>query len=514
MIEAEAVSQPISKVAIEQKSARQERNRLIAHLGRVFARRYDIQVLPSRQKGVWACSLDPKTAVEMESYVRGQRRTLDDLPAESFRPKQILYDEQSAQEMSMEQITTLMHHEAGHAKYTDFRLMVEGQKQAKDEGHLPTSFWLTFEGIEDPRVNQLEGEESPAIDRQIRANQARDLQERITEMPIGQRPQMLQFAYNSFHYWLHGKPIPELAGTDVGRVTELARPLLEQYFQNSDPEERKLLQKQIWDISKELEKKDIEQEEMRQMAQQKRQQQGGQNGQGGQPGGAGGQQQEQSGEGQESQSGSGSGGGGQGQESQGAGMPHIPGGSGGGTPQQQSTEMSQQGQESSSRTGGNEGQGKGRKRFLDRLKETIFGSKDKSGSNSQNQGESGQQNRNGGSSEQSQGGDQMKPGSRQNEEFGHDINKPTPKPKPEKLDLSKLSNEELQELRDAINQLTPEQRAELAKKAREAVDEEQKESLKDRLSKLLKLEKNKQTGEYEAILQRVDDKTRKQAFSI
>src|SRR3989338_4566586 len=163
------------------ESERLERRRLIAHLGRVFARRYDIQVLPSRQKGLWACSLDPKVAPEIEKYIIGERDSLDDLPQEAFIPKQIIYDEPSAQEMSLNQITTLLHHEAGHAKYTDFRLMIEDQRQAKDEGHLPTSFWITFEGVEDPRVNSLEGEESPAIDRQIRANQAKDLQDRLTE---------------------------------------------------------------------------------------------------------------------------------------------------------------------------------------------------------------------------------------------------------------------------------------------------------------------------------------------
>lgn len=483
---------------------RWERHRLIAHLGRTFSRRYDLQVLPSRQRGVWACGLDPKITPEIEKYVKGQRDTLDDLSAESFTPKQILYDEQAAQGMTMEQITTLLHHEAGHAKYTDFRFMVEGQKQAKDEGHLPTSFWLTFEGIEDPRVNALEGEESPAIDRQIRANQAKDLQDRLTESPVSQRPQMLQFAYNSFHYWLHGTPIPDLQGTDVGRVTELARPLLEQYFQNSDPEERKVLQKQIWDIAKELEKKDIEQEEMRQMAQQRGQQQKGQSGNGegqqqqgqssdgsgGQPGG--------SGQGQESQGQSGSS---SGQEGQSGGVPNIPGGQGNNSGESNG-QANQQGRESGSQGGNNEGQGKGHKRFLDRLKDSIFGSKNKPNSHQQpsSQDSSGQQSQ--AEKEQGQGS---------GEEYEHSISKPVEKPKPEKLDLSKLSPEELQELKEAIEKLSPEQKAELAKKAREAIDEEQKESLRDKLSKLFKLEKNKQTGEYEAVPQIAGEKAQKQS---
>lgn len=433
--------------------SRQEKNRMIAHLGRVFARRYDIQVLPSGKKGLWATSLDPKVNIELDRYLRGKRESLDDLPPEAFVPKQILYDEESAQEMEMGAISTILHHEAGHAKYTDFKLMVEGQRQAKNEGYLPTSFWLMFEGIEDPRVNALEGEESPAIDRQIRTNQAKDLHERLTEASISKRPMLLQFAYNSFHIWLHGEPIKELESTDIGRLTVLARPLLQQYFENTDVDQRKLLQKQLWDIAKELEKKEIEQEEQRQMVQQKQK----------------GQQQ-------------------QGQGQQGEGQPQSVSGEG-----QQSQEQSggeQQGSESDPDNGNQQNQPKGHRRFMDKLKEAIFGKKDSPSSESP----SGQQD----SSSQTDSSEQ--------EESESDSQQ-----KPEKFDLSQLSDQELQELKDAIDQLSEEERAELAKQAKQAVDEAQKEALEEELSKTMKLEKNEETGEYEVKPQMVDEKAQKQA---
>lgn len=479
-------SQPEASV-VRSEVSRHERNRLIAHLGRTFARRYDIQVLPSRQRGVWACGLDPKVTPEMERYIQGDRDTLDDLPPESFTPKQILYDEQAASEMSMEQITTILHHEAGHAKYTDFRLMFEGQRQAKDEGYLPTSFWLAFEGIEDPRVNSLEGEESPAIDRQIRANQGKDLQDRITEAPLSQKPMMLQFAYNSFHYWLHGEGIPELAGTDVGRLGELAKPLLQQYFENTDVEQRRLLQQKIWDISKELEKKEIEQEEKRQMAQQKGQQgQSGQSQGGGEDQQSAGQQGNSSGEQQS----------GGGQSGQGESQPGIPSGrSFGGQGQGSGETPNRQGQDNQSQ-GENQQQG-GRKGFLNKLRDTFFGQK--------NSDSSGQEDSQQSSSEGKQSSDG------QSQEQGHQLGKPEKKQKPEKIDLSKLSPEELQQIQDAIDQLTPAERAELAKKARVAVDEEQKEALGEELGRTMQLEKNQQTGEYEVKPQTATDKEQKQA---
>ncbi len=341
--------------------------------------------------------------------------------------------------MSMDQISTILHHEAGHAKYTDFRLMMEGQKQAKDEGYLPTSFWLMFEGIEDPRVNSLEGEESPAIDRQIRTNQGKDLEERITETPLSSRPLLLQFAYNSSHYWLHGKGIPELEDTDVGRLGEVAKPLLEQYFLNTDVDIRRLLQKQIWDIAKELEKKDIEDEEKRQMAERKQRSK---------------QQQEegQSGEGQ-------------------SGTPNIPGG---GEPRQ------------------NAASAQGSKRFIDRLKQAILGRPNQSTSNNSDSGFESDSSEVGG-------------------EAGHQISKPSFEKKPERFDLSKLSDEELQDIKDAIDQLPPEERAELTKVARITVDEIQKAALEEELGKTMKLERNKKTGEYEIRPQTVDEKAQKQA---
>ena len=390
-----------------------EKRRMIVHLSKMFTRRYDLRVIPSGQKGLWACSTDPKYMQDIQSYVYGQRETLDDLPSEAFEPKQILYDAESAKDMSMEQITTILHHEAGHHKFTDFKGMIEGQKVAKDEGNLPTSYWLTFEGIEDPRVNSREGDESPAIDAQIRKNQAKDLQDRITESPLKDRPQMLQFAYDSFHYWLHGEGIEEIKDTDVGKALEKAKPLLDQYFQNTDPEVRKILQKQIWDIAKPLEKQDIEDEKKRQMAQQK--------------GVQGGQGQPQAGQDQQGEQQSGSG---QGEQ---IAPPSIPGG---------------------------KGQQKG---FMDRLRESIFGSQDKS--QQQNQ----------------------------------DLQKP--KQKKERVDLSKLTPDQLQQIKEAIERLTPEEFAELEKKARERVDELQKEALEDELPQTLKLEKNKQTGEYQVVPQ-------------
>ncbi|MBI2315405.1 VWA domain-containing protein [Candidatus Daviesbacteria bacterium] len=455
-----------------------ERNRLIAHIGRVFARRYDIAVIPSRQKGVWATALNPKVTREIIKYIEGERPTLDDLPAQSFQPEQILYDEQSAQEMSWDEINTILHHEAGHAKYTDFRSLYEGQRAAKDEGYLPTSFWLTFEGIEDPRVNILEGEESPSIDNMIRSNQANDLQKRITEFPLKDRPYMLQFVYECFHRWLYGKGIPELVQTEVGSLGELAAPLLNQYFQNTDLSERKKLQQKIWDIAKVLEREDLEDEKKRQMAKQQ-----GMKGQKSQNGSGQGQGKGQSGQGQQGEGGMGSG------QGEGAGAPHIPGGKnqesgGAGAQQPSSSEQSSPGGQSQQEPGRKSD--KSGKDLMNRIK-SFFGKPKGEEKNTQAQ---------------------------ENQSTGHDISKPSSsQPKSERIDLSEFSDEQLKELQEAIDQVSPAEKAALEKRARQAIDELQKEALEQTANKTLKLEKNKKTGEYEAKPQLVSENEQKNAAS-
>ncbi len=325
-----------------------ERYRLIAHIGRVFARNYQIDVMPSGQKGVWATVLNDDAAKEADRYIAGERPTIDDIPRDLFKPSAIVYDEEGARDMDMNEIMALLHHEAGHAKYTDFRGMIKGQKIAKDQGYLPSSFWTMFEGLEDPRVNSLEGEESPAIDRQIRSAHERMMERNLTKTPLKQFSSMVQFLYNTHNIWLKGEPIQELEGTDVGRVTSTTRPLIDQYFKSLDPVERERLLLQIWDIAKELEKKEIEQEKTREMI--RRQNQGGEQAQSGE--GASGEQQ--------------------------MGMPQSGQGESGQMDQQnqQSFEGKQSGGQEFSSSQKGQGKEQERKGLLEKLRKALFGDKD------------------------------------------------------------------------------------------------------------------------------------------
>lgn len=251
-----------------QTANRWERHRLIAHLSRMFSGRYDLEVFPSGQKGMWACGLDPKVLPEIEHYIEGSRDTLEDLPPETFRPKQILYDADEAQKMEIPAISSILRHEASHAKETSFRLMFEGQRHAKDEGYLPSSFWMMFEGIEDPRVNNREGDISPAIDRLIRGEHDKILAKRMATEDFLKYPKSMQYAFTGLHYWLHDEPLPNIDPM-VQKAFEQSKGLLNRYFANTDPVERKQLQNELWEVFKPLAVDDIKNEQMRQTAKNK-----------------------------------------------------------------------------------------------------------------------------------------------------------------------------------------------------------------------------------------------------
>ncbi|OGD08206.1 hypothetical protein A2397_05715 [Candidatus Amesbacteria bacterium RIFOXYB1_FULL_44_23] len=384
------------KPPVERKLTLNEK-RLIVHLGRMFSRQYDLQVLPSGQEGLWACSIDPKVIPEIERYINGDLPSLDHIDPSSLEPHQLLYDDVTlSRNMDLAQAIPPLRHEGGHARFTNFKDMFVGQRQATDEQHLATTFWAIFEGMEDPRVNILVGAESPTIDQHIRESMGEELKKRLSEVPIKNRPAPMQFAYNAHYQWLYGEDIPELKDTDVGKICQEVNPLLHQYFQTTDPQQLRLLQRQIWNITKNLESEEIQNEQLRQIHQ-----------------------------------------------------------------------------------------------------------------NNQN-------NSSGNSPAENSPPDKEGPGSGTLKEFfkrlmsGNPKSEPEPQtpppPKEGRCDLSKLSPEEIQELKKQLDQLPETNRERLASRARQAMDEQQKEDLEQLIPKSVHLEKDSSKGEYRARPTLVDKK--------
>lgn len=133
-----------------------ELKRKIGLIARVFSKTYDLGVYPSPQGG-WCCSIDEQHMEEIDRYLHGEVQTLDALPTDALKPKKIFYDVSDVEEkMTDDEVIGVTRHEIGHVNHSDFRLLLEGQRQAMDEGYLATSWASISNALEDPRVNNLE----------------------------------------------------------------------------------------------------------------------------------------------------------------------------------------------------------------------------------------------------------------------------------------------------------------------------------------------------------------------
>ncbi len=237
----------------------------ISLISRVFSKNYDLDILPSPGGG-WACGLDPNAVDNIERFMRGEIPTLRDVPAEEFKPKQILYDADGIADIPEDELMGIIRHEVGHANNTDFRLWMEGQRLAKDQGHLPTTWSEMANALEDPWVNNIEIAGSDVVREKIGALYQRKWLPEVVEK-INSQPVTRQVSLNIIHYWLTGESIPTLKDKKVLDIFERIRPHAEKFFNGANPEENyQNLKDNIWPIFKELGEQATKDEQMKEAA--------------------------------------------------------------------------------------------------------------------------------------------------------------------------------------------------------------------------------------------------------
>lgn len=250
-----------SKRSPEELRALKDRIGLIA---RVFSRNYDMKVLPSPTGG-WSCGINAKSAQQVDRYVRGEVPSLDNLPAESFRPTDLFYDVNDLERWSEDEVLGVLRHEVGHANNTDYKLFFQGQRLAKDEGYLPTSWVNIANALEDPWVNNREIAGSQVV----REKMSRLYEARTPEIvaKIGTQPVTRQLGLNIIYYWLHGENIPTLKNKKVLETFEKIKPFVDRYFTGPNAQDNfDNLKDNIWPLHRELEKKATEDESMKELA--------------------------------------------------------------------------------------------------------------------------------------------------------------------------------------------------------------------------------------------------------
>lgn len=238
----------------------------IGLIARVFSRNYNLDVFPSPTGG-WACGIDPKVAEDIEAYLTGKRESLDDLPAETFRPKQIYYDSKDIAEAPEDEVLGVLRHEVGHANNSDYRLFFKGQRQARDEGYLPTGWANIHNALEDPWVNNIEIAGSEVVREKMTKRYAATMPEVVAK--IGTQPLTRQLGLNIIHHWLTGQNIPTLTDKRVLETFERIKPHAEAYFKGASAQENfdNLLQN-VWPTYREVETKALSDEETKELARQ------------------------------------------------------------------------------------------------------------------------------------------------------------------------------------------------------------------------------------------------------
>ena len=240
--------------------------RKIAFIGRVFSRNYNLDVLPAPQGG-WAAGINPKSAREIEKYILGQVESIDDVPDEAFHPTQLFYDRDDLRYAPEQEILGVLRHEVGHLNHTDYALFFQGQRLAREEGYLPTSWANIHNALEDPWINNREIEDSEVVRQQMQryyAARTPEILEKVNSQPVTR-----QLGLNIIYYWLHGENIPTLENQEVLKRFEAIRPAVDKYFGGTNAEENfRTLRDEIWPTYTELEQKATEDEALKELARQ------------------------------------------------------------------------------------------------------------------------------------------------------------------------------------------------------------------------------------------------------
>ncbi|MCX6726807.1 MAG: VWA domain-containing protein [Candidatus Shapirobacteria bacterium] len=236
----------------------------VSWLSKVFSGHHDVRVVALPGEGPWTCGIDSKYAQRVDAYMQGKVNNLDDLPPEALVPKLITIRENDFYHDPAVEIRRKTRHEAAHAAHSDFKSLFEGARKAKDEGYLPSTYMSAANGPEDGWVNAMAAGESQAAMEDFRQGYSQKMAEISPQLP--QDPLSRQFGVNAINYWLTGKDVEGL-DPRVVEVTNKVRPALDRFFKsNSAQTNAKIFGEDIWPIIRELEKADIDDEQMRQAA--------------------------------------------------------------------------------------------------------------------------------------------------------------------------------------------------------------------------------------------------------
>lgn len=247
----------------EQEAARVRR--MIVTIARVFSSNSQIKVYPNAQEGQpWSCSIGSEAEPYYRQFMEGKRETLHDLPDDLFKPKVLYYDRESIYRHQLSEILGVLRHEIGHARNTDYRLWLEGQKFAQQQGYSPISWVNLVNSLEDTRVNTIEMQGSETVRAQMEkryGDRKADIEGHTPTLPIN-----LQLSKQILYYWVTGQVMPTITDKRVLEAFEQINPFIKQFSQTVSAEEAdRIVREKIWPVYKTLEEQAQRDEEISQM---------------------------------------------------------------------------------------------------------------------------------------------------------------------------------------------------------------------------------------------------------
>jgi hypothetical protein len=245
---------------------------LMAQIARLFSSSGKLSVVPGDG---WAMGFKQgdKFVKILHDYLNG-KLTADEferLEEEIFKPTSLTYDETWFSERTVDELKGVTRHEVGHANNSDYRLMIKGQRLAKDDGCLPTSYMSSWNAIEDLWVNNREMYESETVRGQIKALYEGSRDKVLEEMRSGKSSLTRQLGMRKTLEWMKNEfKIVEQADLDELDSKYLDPRVVEAYKKTLDATKRfcnpknsaeanfKIMSKEIWPVIKELEMQDFQ----------------------------------------------------------------------------------------------------------------------------------------------------------------------------------------------------------------------------------------------------------------